>query len=241
MNSKVVFGRLGFGKNAYKVYSALFKSRGPLLTAHIATKAGLDRPEVYRQLPSLIGRGLIKEIPIGKRKGYLALSPRRISEEFLKDAKKVAKFNESLARERVKELPDYMSHFRGASGIRAVFDDVVDRTSKGETFYRYTSEKDLAAVNRYLSPQYRMLRDKKKLERLVISNPLSGSQKRPRLERFIKYIPPETDLFDHNIIQIIYADSLAFINLTKEDAFIIRDKSLAQFQTIIFKQLYKKL
>ena len=99
----------------------------------------------------------------------------------------------------------------------------------------------MAKVNRYLSPNYRIAREKKKLERLVISNPISGKQKRPRLERFIKYIPSEANLFDQNIIHLIYRDRFSFINLNTEKAFIIEDKALADFQKVIFNQLYKKL
>ena len=126
--------------------------------------------------------------------------------------------------------------------VRAsVFDDTIAHTPKGQTFYRYTSERDLSRVNRYLSPGYRGARDKKKLERLVISNARSGAQKRSRLERFIKYMPEGTLQFDQNIIQIVYGKRLAFINLNSEEAFVIEDAALADFQKVIFSQLYRRL
>lgn len=122
-----------------------------------------------------------------------------------------------------------------------MFDHVIDNLPKGGTFYRYTSERNLDEVNKYISRDYRLKRDKKKLERLVISNPLSGKQKKPRLERFIRYINSENVQFNQNIIQIIYGTRVAFINLNNEEAYIIEDKQLADFQTTIFKQLYFKL
>ena len=129
----------------------------------------------------------------------------------------------------------------GAQGVRAAFSDVVSHTPRGETFYRYTSEKDLEAVNRMLPKDYRTLRDAKKLERLVISNPVSGKQKRSRLERFIKFIPPNFDLFQQNIIQLIYGDRLSLIDLNTNRVVIIESKALAEFQKIIFQQLYRNL
>jgi hypothetical protein len=150
----------------------------------------------------------------------------------------------SITRAAAKKdrlLPEHVRYFKGFAGVRAVFDDVIHHTPRRGTFYRYTSERDLDAVNRYLAPSYRKERDEKKLERLVISNPVSGSQKRPRLERFVRYIPPEADLFNQDVIQLVYGSRLAFINLLKEEAFIIEDKALADFQKVIFNQLFKKL
>ena len=129
----------------------------------------------------------------------------------------------------------------GKKGIGYVFSDVVNSLQKGETFYRYTSEKDLDKVNSYLPKDYRQRRDAKHLERLVISNTVSGKQKKPRLERFIKFIPPEDAQFNQNIIQLIYGNKIAIIDLNKEMSIILQNQLLADFQKTIFKLLYKKL
>lgn len=241
MDYETLMHRLGFGKNAHRVYSALLSKREPLLVTEIAILAGVARPEVYRNLPSLITAKFVRSVRRGKRPAYLAEDPDRIATAFAAVSNE-ADHAASRLREKVEKLlPTHIRYFSGFSGVRAVFDDVTLKTPKGGTFYRYTSERDLAKVNSYLSPSYRTLRDKKKLERLVISNPISGKQKRSRLERFIKYIPGESGMFDQNIIQLIYADHVAFINLENEEAFIIRDAALARFQSVIFTQLYKKL
>jgi hypothetical protein len=76
---------------------------------------------------------------------------------------------------------------------------------------------------------------------LVISNPVSGKQKRSRLERFIKFIPSNFDLFQQNIIQLIYGDRISLIDLNTNRVVIIENKALAEFQKIIFQQLYRNL
>jgi len=233
--------RLGLGKNAHKVYAVLLKQRTPVLVTEIARELEIDRPEVYRNVTKLLSKKFIKKELRGKRKAYSAEDPERIIQAFQATGTDAENTVDNLKKKSARLLPAHIRYFTGFTGIRAVFDDVIQETPRGGTFYRYTSERDLAKVNRYLSSSYRTLRDKKKLERLVISNPVSGKQKRPRLERFIKYIHPENDLFDQNIIQLVYGDFLAFINLNNEEAFIIRDPALAQFQKTIFKQLYKKL
>lgn len=241
MRMQEIFDRLGLGKHAADVYGALLSSKEPLLVAPLARRAKVARPQAYRNLHELLQHGFVTKRKEGKRTYYRAESPRRIDEAFASTARKATGTTERYAKKREKEVPEYIRFFKGFSGVRAVFDDVIAHTPRGDTFYRYTSERDLTAVNRYLSPSYRSRRDKKRLERLVISNPVSGSQKRPRLERFIKYIDPEADLFDQNIIQLVYGRRLAFIDLTREEAFIIEDANLASFQKAIFNQLYRRL
>lgn len=241
MDLKTIFRRLGFGSHAYKIYEALLHSKKPLLVAHLAKKVGASRIEMYRNLTKLLEKKFVAKVTEGKRTLYEAQSPERIYEEFSKASKKVFQISERLLTQKEKLLPKHIRYFKNFAGIRGVFDDVILHTPKGETFYRYTSEKNLEMVNRYLSPTYRAQRDKKKLERLVISNPLSGKQKRSRLERFIKYIPPEIDVFDQNIIQLIYGNRIGFINLNTEEAFIIEDAALANFQKVIFRQFYNRL
>lgn len=232
MEYKELFKRLGFGKNAHRVYEVLLKNKKPMLVAHIAQMAAIDRPEVYRNLSSCLKKGFIEKVHIGKRTYYAAKNPKILHQAF-------ASLVDTLVD--IPEPARHIEYVKGASGIRRVFDDVIERMPQKGTFYRYTSERNLEKVNQYLSPDYRARRDKKKLERLVISNPVSGRSKKSRLERFIKFFPSEVDLFNQNVIQLVYADSIAFINLNTEEGYIIRDADLAQFQMVIFKQLYRKL
>lgn len=241
MDFAEVFSRLGLGMHSAEVYAVLLASKEPMLVAHLAASVGISRTQAYRNIEELLEMGFIRKVPLGKRHGYYAEHPERIEKKFASALRKTEAVTERYAKARERDVPRHVRFFSGAQGIRDVFDDVMDHTPRGATFYRYTSERDLAAVNRYLSPSYRARRDKKKLERLVISNPVSGKQKRARLERFIKYIEPEAALFDQNVIQLIYGKRLAFINLSTEEAFIIEDEALASFQRVIFGQLYRKL
>ncbi len=236
----IVFQRLGFKKHSPLVYQSI-REFGPLLATDIARSAKIHRPALYRSLKELLNAKLISTKKIGRRTKYMAESIHRLTSLFMEGLEDISKLTKNKKASEVEVINSATRIFHGPNGIRAVFDEVIDHTPRGHTFYRYTSEKDLAAVNRYLSPDYRERRDKKRLERLVISNPISGKLKRSRLERFIKFIPPETNLFDQNIIQIIYEDRVAFIDLNTEQVIVIESSSLADFQKVIFKQLYRKL
>jgi len=236
MKLQTVFKRLGLSERAFRVYQSL-GTLGPSLVLAISGHSYLHRPTVYRELGRLLELGLVTKTLSGKRVLYVP-APETVA---------FALFEKEVARVQKQSLVPAspttatVRSLEGAKGIREVFDDVIEHSKRGETFYRYTSEKNLEKVNSYLSPDYRARRDKKKLERLVISNPVSASQKRSRLERFIKFIPKDMSVFDQNIIELIYGDRVAFIDLTNEKAFIIENPALADFQKVIFKQLYKKL
>lgn len=240
MDIKETLRRLGLPKHSDAVYRTL-ENKGPLLATDICKIAKLHRPATYRSLAALEQIHFVFHEKKGKRKFYHAASPGLIAKAFSKTSATVAK---KMARKAVADEQYQQKEIRfleGFKGIQAAFDDAISHSKRGETFYRYTSEKDLDAVNRYLSKNYRSNRDKKKLERMVISNPISGKRKKPRLERFVKYIPEEASLFDQNIIQLVYGDRVTLIDLNTERVLVIENKALADFQKVIFRQLYDKL
>ncbi len=211
-----------------------------MLATNVVSSVSAHRPAVYRSLSELQDAKLIIREKKGKRFLWNALEPKRIEEMFSKEVKEVQRSMPESERS-AEIVNDSIRLLKGKEGIRAAFDDAIDHMEKNGTFYRFTSEKDLDTVNSYLSVNYRKRRDAKHLERRVISNPISGNKKSRRLERFIKFIPPESNLFSQNIIQLIYNDRIAFIDLNKEEVLIVENKALADFQTVIFKQLYLKL
>lgn len=240
MDLITIFQRLGLSKHSHLVYDIL-KKDGPQLVSTIAKLATIHRPAVYTALHDLTKKNFVSVSQIGGRRFYKATSPKNVVDEFSKVSESVAK---KLAKmEPNDRLPtDASTRFLdGKNGVQEAFNDIINHTPRGETFYRYTSERDLESVNKYLPKDYRERRDAKRLERLVISNSSSGEQKHPRLERFIRYIPQKSNAFDQNIIQTIYGNRVSFTDLNSEKVIIIENKALAEFQKVIFKQLYKKL
>lgn len=240
MNTQEIFRRLGLPKHADTVYTLLQKNDA-ILVARICARTNLHRPAVYRALSALLKKDFVFTTHEGKRKFYHATDFSFVAQSFSETSQKILQESAKQKIADAQYLHKEIRLLKGFEGIRNAFDDVVHHLKHGETFYRYTSERDLDAVNACLSREYRILRDKKKLERLVISNPVSGKRKKPRLERFVKFIPPEKSLFDQNIIQLIYGDCVSLIDLDAERVLIIENKTLAEFQKVIFKQLYDKL
>lgn len=240
MTYKAIFTRLGYPKHSAEIYQVL-SSAAPLLVTAIAEGANVPRMTVYRVLTELCADKIVITVPLGRRTGYVAAHPSVLEKLLSRDAAETGKVMAKLTTAHEKDVPSHVRFLAGKEGISAAFDDVISHTPRSGLVYRYTSEKDLSEVNAYLAPDYRARRDAKKLERLVISNPLSNAQKRKRLERFIRCIPADADTFDQNIIQFVYGDRVSFIDITTEQVIIIVNPALATFQKVIFNQLYKKL
>jgi len=241
MQKKELFKRLGHPLHASEVYDALVRSNESLSVAGIAAASELPRMTVYRCLDSLISGKLVRSERIGERTFYSVTGAQALQRAVsFADTQHTLVVKGAMKRLE-KDVPQSVRFLSGPDGIRAAFDDVVTHAKRGETFFRYTSEQDLAKVNRYLARDYRERRDKKKLERQVISNAASGIQKRSRLERFIKFIPKEADQFEQNIIQLVYGKRVSIIDLETEEVTIIENERLADFQRVIFKLLYKRL
>ena len=236
----LIFKRLGLSKHAASVYETVRK-RGPLLATEIVSLAKAHRPAVYKALYELSDAKLLVKTFAGKRRYWNAVGPKKIASLFNEASLDVLKNLPAEKPHTAETVTSNLRLFHGPEGIRQVFDDVIEHTPRGDTFYRYTSERDLDEVNSYLSKDYRERRDKKKLERLVISNPVSGSRKKARLERFIKYIQSKESVFEQNVIQIVYGRRIALIDLNSKESTVIENEALAEFQKVIFRQLYRKL
>lgn len=236
MNLRDTFERLGLPKHSDEIFLALEK-KGPSSVSAMGEAIDVHRPAIYRSLKALVKMKLVSEKTFGKRVFYVAESRAGITKIFSHTIGEVTRLEENAP----KNSAGAVRYFEGESAVTALFNDLVEHSKRGDTFYRYTSEKDLDQVNRLLPSDYRKRRDGKRLERLVISNPESGRRKRNRLERFIKFIGSEKESFHQNAIQLIYGDRLAFIDLNTFKGFIIENKTLAEFQKTIFRALYKRL
>lgn len=231
---------LGFGVSAAPVFEAL-RARGALSVSDIVRTAHIHRPAAYRGIRELERGGFLTRVRHGKRVKYQAVSRDKLLKAFERFVARGEKTLTAAAPSVVEEKHNDISVSEGAGAVAAVFDAALLHTKRGETVYRYTSERNLGEVNALLSPGYRALRDKKQVERLVISNAASGTQKRARLERFIKILGSEREPFDQNIIKLVYADTVAVVDIAQLRVYAIQNKQLADFERAVFAALYKRL
>jgi hypothetical protein len=183
---------------------------------------------------------LVEENIKWKRTFYKALSPDRIEvliHEFEKKNEPIVKELKNQYERLEKNIS--VSYQEWKNGVSRVFDDIVESLPRGSVFYRVSAENDVEKSNSYLPKDYREKRDKKNLERIVISSNKAATGKQKRLERDIIVIPKEYDLFDQDVTMTIYGDKVAYIDFSNESSIIIENPMIADFQKKLFILLQK--
>lgn len=236
--------KLGLTERGGVVYLALLAG-GKMSVSELGRKVGLYRTMVYEALGELQREGLATVSLKGKYKHYIAESPKKLEAKFIELSDQFDEEISALARLARAEsaVRPQVVYIEGMKGISGIHDDIVTTLKKGDMYYRYSSAKVTGVEKRqnYLSKKYRILRDQKQLERKVITNAPNKAGKRNRLEREVKVVPPDFDLFEYNISQIIYGDKFAVIDYNTETAVVIDNPTIAKFQQKIFELLFRKL
>lgn len=238
--SKHILEKIGFLGHEKEIYLALLEA-GSFSVSELVRKTGIHRPTVYKTLALLIDKGLVRVMPVGKYKKYVAESPEHLETIFKElEADFTSEIFDLKDMYESRDKKPRVTFAEGSKGITQVFSDVVHRLKKGEMYLRYSSQKELD-VKTFVPKDYREVRDRKGLERLIITNEPTKKRHSKKLGREIKVIPPDFDLFEYNISQIIYADRVAFVDYNTKTSITIENPIFAEFQRKIFKLLFKKL
>jgi sugar-specific transcriptional regulator TrmB len=237
---KSILERIGLGSNESIVYENLIKG-GASSISDIVRSSKLHRPSAYKAIGTLLEYGLVLVVPHGKQKRYMAESPLKIRQLFDKLRSDMEGDILSLESRYSKtgEKP-HITYGEGPVAIEKVYSDVVNDLKPNEMYYRYSSAKVLNR-EKYVPKNYREIRDRKNLERLVITNEHTKKGHSNKLGRLIKAVPTDFDLFEYDIAQIIYGNKVAIIDYNTTSAIVIENAVIAEFQKKLFKLLFKKL
>jgi sugar-specific transcriptional regulator TrmB len=234
-----IFSKIGLSEDDAKVYACLIGD-GELLPTQISKKTNLHRPVVYKAIENLDNKSLIRISSKGKRKTYIAESPEKLEalfkeyeKSFFDDMEDIYKLYESSSDKPTISVAE------GEQAIRDTYSDVVNTLDKNEKYYRYSSIKQFKK-NKYIPKDYEYIRDKKGLERLVITG-YNNQPFKKFLGRSIKTIPKEFDLFQDEINLIIYKDKVAIIDYPSKMTINIQHKKFAEFQKKLFGLLFSRL
>jgi sugar-specific transcriptional regulator TrmB len=231
----------GLSKKEAAVYTALLE-RGALSLMDISRDTHINRPALYELLPRMQKKGLVSLVKNKRRVQYKAESPDHILRAYRENHKDIADRLEALSLEYGHAQHDkpLIKYFEGRHGVIFVFDDVAHTLPRGGAFFRYSARKGKDLPD-FEQSYYRKTRDTKRIERLVITSADRAKEKEPKLDRHVKAIPKDFDLFEDNISLVIYGDKIAYIDYESNTAFIVESHKIARFQEKLFKLLYKKL
>lgn len=237
---KNILEKIGFTQDQSRIYLALLEL-GRASISDISRETGMYRPAIYKTLPGLVERGVVGVMPKGKNTVYVPESPERLEKMFedLEDDfnAEIHHFRDMYAALGKKPQITFKE---GDEAIKEVFSDVVHSLKKGDIYYRYSSALTLAR-QKYVPRDYRSVRDRKGLERYIITDESSKKMVKNKLGRYFKAVSNDEKLFDYNITQIIYGDKVAVIDYNTKTTIVIKNEMIAKFQRKIFKLLYSKL
>lgn len=238
-----ILEKLGLSKEEAQIY--LFLIKNPKQTiSDLSNKLLINRPKLYTILPAMIESWLIWNMLVGKRKYYIAENPDIFNSYFHK-----IKNDFGVFIPEIKEMygnnfkKPIFKHLRWKSGMKNIFLDIAYTLSVWDTFYRYSSRRNVTktSIPNTQWQEYKNLRDKKKLERMVITNDYLNSLKEKKLEKEVVIIPKDFDIFEDNITKLIYANKVAIIDYNTEECFVIESQIFANFERKIFQLLFRFL
>ncbi len=243
MEIKEVLQNIGLSLLETQVYLSLI-THGRMSVSLISQDTGLYRPTVYRVLPLLMENGLVSCVIIKKRKLYVAEDPSRLSKLITNKKSNLEAVLPDLSRMfgGVQTKP-VVSFHEGKKAIQNIYEIMTERLKKGESFYRYESPRNHKILKNYYPDLYRKRAGGPagEIEKYVITNEVTEKDRLKRLTRHTRYIPQDVDTFDYNISQIIYKDTVMFVDYDTETATVIQNKRFADLQLRLFKILFSKL
>jgi len=235
-----ILSHIGLPKRASTIYIALLNNWDASIS-QISKITGIHRPVIYKITPYLEELWLVSQRIIWKRKVFSAESPenlRNIFENTKNDFNwLIERFNSTFEEKKTEKAS--LKTIEGENFSKNVFDDIGHTLGKNEMYYRYSSVTSLDGQEKYTN--YKKLRDKKNIQRMIITSDYLAKTKPKSHSHEVVYIPKNYDLFDDNITKLIYKNKVWIIDHNNKVSFIIEDKKLADFEKKVFKLLFRSL
>ncbi len=238
---KSLLQNLGMNQHESLIYEKLLEKETNSIT-DIEKLTKLHRPQIYNALKVLQEKNLVQIVIKGKRKYYSATSPQAIEQIFTQKEKEFFDYIENLYRtyEKSHSHKPEVTFSEGKEAIQKTYSDIPKELKRNGMYYRYMPVSKLYR-SRYLPKNYREERDKKSLERMVITSKHTMHHKSNNLMRTVKAIPPEFDLFEYEMSLTMYNDKVVLVDFETESVIEIKHERFAKFQQKVFKLLFSKL
>lgn len=246
MDHRDVLQKLGFSKKEADIYLTVLAG-GPDSVRAIGAKAGVNRGTAYDILRSLVAHGAVSYYNKEKKQYFVAEPPEKLLNVLRTRIKDLEASRSSLEQ----ALPELRSMFdsggtkpttklyEGASGVRAVLEDVLDTCDSGEdkSYIAYSADAPRTAL--YESyPGFTKERIRRGVFVKVIALGGGGHEAELSERRWL------TKKEGAPTYTLIFGGKVALISLSAEgapQAVLIEDAALAETQKIIFEHVWNSL
>ncbi len=219
MEHEKILQKIGLSQNEARVYLTLLKI-GSSKAGRISKECALNRTSTYNSLRSLIDKGLVSYVIIGKVKWFQASPPSNL-EVYLKNKMEV--LHEGLPElQRIYQsntMESSVRLFKGNKGVRTVLEDII---STGETNLILGSEGQLEErMPHYASRFTRQLSGKGIKVRSLVRSGRKGEVSDRAEVRFVPEdveSPMVSNIYGNKIALIIWSDPPEAILIENEMA-----------------------
>jgi sugar-specific transcriptional regulator TrmB len=186
-------------------------------------------------------KGLITKRLVGKRVKYVPAAPDALISDIerLKISIDDSVSDLRAAYEKKGSRPR-VQYFEGRLGVRRTIGDLLDTLKRGETYYRYGARSSKTNIDRFRPANFLADRDKKQLQRFIITNDERAQTYKKDINKMVKTVPKQV-LFADDVQIMIYVDKISIVDFESETGIIIEHKKLANFQRKLFKLLFERL
>ncbi len=246
MPAESILQRIGLNQKETQIYLKLLEA-GQSSVRTLALTTGVNRGTTYDTLKSLLKKGLVSYYHKNTHQYFVAENPERLKEIIEQNVSIL----ERSRRELESILPNLRSliptspskpvvkYYEGATGIKAILQDVIDTMSSAKTkeYYAYSA----ADVREHLYtdfPNFAKKRIAKKIRVKVIAlgsgGKLWGMDERKWLTK-TESSPAYIIIYEHKMAII------SFDEHKKLHGILMADATIAETQRVIFEHVYSTL
>lgn len=220
MEIEKVLSNLGFSPNEIKIYLTL-NDHGSSKAGKIAKIAKIDRSSCYNSIKSLIEKGLVSYVCIGRVKWFQAAGPKKLLDYIKEQEKEIEQILPELhARHKAAKIEGQVRLFKGLKGIRTILQDIL-RTKKNNLVFGNENQLE-DRMPEYQKQFIRQLKENKIFVREIVREDRAKNTSNPKQTRYVpkKIVSP--------VVTNIYGDKISLIIWTDEpEGIIIENKAAA--------------
>lgn len=245
MEKQHILSQFGLSKEESAIYIAALEL-GESLPKHLAERAGVKRPMLYKILPDLFSKGLLSQTIKGKRRYLVAEEPQSLVDKKQEELKMLEeKIPELQLLLRTAKIKPNIVFYEGIEGLKKVY---VDNLREKKPILEFIGLDDIhPEIDEYGKNYYIPTRINRKIPIKIIASGKTATQKfklkaAPYALREVKTITKEQ--FPIPLDMYIYGDNVSFLLFRKDSepmGVIIRSKEIATTMRSVFEFMWQKI
>ncbi|MBI2484671.1 hypothetical protein HYW18_00765 [Candidatus Uhrbacteria bacterium] len=240
MSLKETLGEIGLPKTKGEIYLALLRV-GAGTAERIGREVGLPRTTAHEVLQQLVVMGLASYSTIGRRRTYRAEKPTRLEAMLREKQEKAARaLPELLSLFRTTSDQPRIRLYEGAAGVKTVFEDTLNNTSRQLCAILSVADIDLLAGQDWFADYTtRRITSGKRLH-VIRSEATEVGAKYPSSIKENREVHIAPGKMTFHLTMYLYDNKVAYMGTTEEPfGMIVESHRLFELQKNLFDVLWQ--